>query len=65
MYQYAYVRLGSHTTWLSETFEDHFDVIEEYAQNGYRFVCAIPSQINNNGIVTRIDLVFETKVIEL
>lgn len=38
---------------------EHREVIAEYAEKGYRFVAAIPTETNANGYPRKFDLVFE------
>jgi hypothetical protein len=40
----------------------HREIIAAYAQKGYRFVSAIPTEVNANGYPRKLDLVFETDV---
>ena len=42
--------------------EEHREIIAEYAQKGYRYVGFIPTNINDYGKITDIDLVFEIDV---
>lgn len=39
--------------------EAHRAIIDEYAARGYRYVGYIPTNINNYGKITDLDLVFE------
>ena len=58
MKKYEYVNvnvsgfLGSGTT-------EHRQIIDEYAAKGYRYVGYIPTDMNNNGKIYEMDLIFE------
>lgn len=41
---------------------NHKELIEEYAKEGWRFVSAIPSSNNGNGVIKSFDLVFEKEI---
>jgi hypothetical protein len=38
---------------------DPLDIIDEYADKGYSYVGCIPTHINNSGLVSEMDLIFE------
>ncbi|MGM0215922.1 DUF4177 domain-containing protein [Enterococcus sp. AZ109] len=38
---------------------EHRQIIVKYAEKGYRFIAAIPIEINANGYPRKFDLVFE------
>lgn len=56
-YEYVNVHIGKVFDAKSE---EHRDIIDDYAKNGYRYVGYIPTAINDCGIIMDIDLVFET-----
>lgn len=59
MYRYEYVNLNREFNAFSNDFEEYRDIIEEYAKKGYRYAGFIPVEINNNGKITILDLIFE------
>ncbi len=59
MYEYKYVAIKPQRNMISVRFEEHQVIISEYAQQGYRFVGYIPTEISQTGIIIEIELVFE------
>ena len=55
-YEYVNIHIGKLVGAGSEA---HRDIIDEYAARGYRYVGYIPTNINNYGKITDLDLVFE------
>lgn len=39
--------------------DEHQQIINKYAANGYRYVGYIPTSINNDGKINSLDLIFE------
>lgn len=56
MKRYEYVPIEN-TKMFGAKFEGHREIINEYAEKGYRYVGYIPSEIA--GILIKFDLVFE------
>ena len=56
--KYEYVNVKNANFWTAKSFE-HREIINDYAQKGYRFVCFIPTTIEGYGRITSFDLVFE------
>lgn len=42
----------------------HREIINDYAKNGYRYVGYVPTDMNNYGKISQIDLIFEIDVME-
>ncbi len=42
--------------------ENHRQIINEYAEKGYRFIACIPTKINGNEVIINVDMVFEKDV---
>ena len=61
MKQYEYVNIKMGKLFSSKT-EEHRKVIDEYAARGYRFVGFVPTYIDTDGKINRIDLIFEIDV---
>ena len=59
MYKYEYVKLGAKKGFNSANFVQHREIIDDYAQRGYRFVGYIPTKEVSFGMLVEIDLVFE------
>ena len=55
-YEYVNIHIGKLVGAGSEA---HRASIDEYAARGYRYVGYIPTNINNYGKITDLDLVFE------
>lgn len=58
MKRYEYVNIHVGQIWGAKS-EEHRDIIDEYAEKGYRFVGYIPTNMNGYGKIEDIDLVFE------
>ncbi len=56
-YEYVNVYIGR---LLGAESEKHREIIDNYAERGYRYVGYIPVRIADNGKIKEIDLVFET-----
>ena len=59
MYKYLYIPIAGKQGFAKVTFEEHREIINKYAQQGYRYVGYIPRQERGYGILTEIDLIFE------
>ena len=55
-YKYVNVYMGK---FIGAGSEEHRDIINQYAANGYRYVGYIPTKISENGKIKSMDLVFE------
>ena len=42
--------------------ENHRQIINEYAEKGYRFIACIPTKINGNGVIINVDKIIEKDV---
>ncbi len=58
MYNYEFVsaKLGKP---FGNLINEHRRVIRTYARKGYRYVGYIPTEINEEGVIEKVDLVFE------
>ena len=65
MYKYKYVAIEYQWGFTNYSIEEHRAVIDEHAENGWRFVSAIPTKSRGYGIVVRLDLVFEKDIKEI
>ena len=59
MYRYEYVNFSFNEHWSSVTLFGHKGTIDEYAQQGYRYVGYIPTKIKGAGMIVEVDLIFE------
>ena len=59
MYKYEYVSVSFKTGLMSTSQNEHKEIIDKYAQNGYRYVGYIPTKEVGTGALGEIDLVFE------
>ena len=55
-YEYVSVRIGK---FIGARSEEHRQIIDEYAKNGYQYVGYIPTEITDYGKIVTMDLVFE------
>lgn len=55
-YEYVSVHIGRV---IGAKSEDHRQIIDEYAEKGYRYVGYIPTVMNDCGKIKDIDLIFE------
>ena len=55
-YEYVNVRINKFNGAISE---EHRQIIDEYAAQGYRYVGFIPTNISDYGKIKEMDLVFE------
>ncbi len=62
MYKYILVEAQNETMFNSSDYEE---IINKYAQAGWRFVSAIPKSFTGHGVIKKFDLVFEKEVKEL
>lgn len=62
MYQYSYERIEVDRGFFSVKLDEHRNVINLYAKDGWRFVAAIPVKFGAYGAITGFDLVFEKEV---
>ena len=60
MYKYIYVKIGNESL-IRSVFTQHRDIINKYAEKGYRYVGFIPVRSNNYGRIIEMDLIFETQ----
>lgn len=58
MKKYAYVNVNIDNIFGAGSLE-HRQIIEEYAEKGYRYVGYIPTNISSHGKITEMDLIFE------
>lgn len=57
--KYEYMRISQHYSGgLSDTY---FSVVEEYAKQGWRFVCVVPCA-TSDGFLNQYDLIFEKEI---
>ena len=62
MYKYIYVKTRAGDFWRKAI---HQEIIDKYAEKGYRFVTVIPTYSTDIGKVNELELVFEKKEEEL
>lgn len=55
-YEYVNVHIG---TFFGAKSEQHREIIDKYAEKGYRYVGYIPTNISDYGKIKDMDLVFE------
>lgn len=55
-YEYVSVHIGK---FIGAKSENHRQIIDEYAEKGYRYVGYIPTVMNDYGKIKDIDLIFE------
>lgn len=58
MKRYEYVRIVGRK-FIGANYEEHRQIIDQYASEGYSYVGYIPVVIDSYGIVKEIDLIFE------
>lgn len=56
-YEYVSVKLEN-SPWSLKT-EQHREIIDKYAEQGWRYVGYIPTNFGSNGRIIHIDLIFE------
>ena len=56
--EYEYDSISS-SFGLSAKFKEHREIINQYADKGYRYVGYIPTEITGQGQIVKIDLIFE------
>lgn len=61
MKRYEYVRIRSHR-FAGANFEEHRQVIDQYASKGYSYIGYVPVVIDSYGRFKEIDLIFETEI---
>ena len=59
MYKYEYVTIVSKKSFAKGTFQEHREIIDKYAKDGYRYVGFIPTKEVDVGFLSEMDLVFE------
>ena len=59
MYKYEYVTIISKKSLMKGVFQEHREVIDKYAKDGYRYVGYIPTKEIDVGFLAEMDLVFE------
>ena len=60
MKKYEYVNVNVNVScFLGSGTTEHRQIIDEYAAKGYRYVGYIPTDMNNNGKIYEMDLIFE------
>ena len=65
MLKYKYVTVERKTAIdLSARFTEHREIIDEYANKGYKYIGYIPTDIHANGKIKVMDLIFESTVPE-
>ena len=57
--RYEYVSLSYDGHFITGTMTEHRQIIDEYAEKGYRYVGMIPTELTAHGYIRAIDLVFE------
>ena len=58
MNKYEYVTLESEKK-LGGKYTKHRNIIDEYAEKGYRYISYIPTKLSEHGKFIEIDLIFE------
>jgi len=58
MKQYEYVNVHV-SKFIGARCEEHREIIDRYAANGYRYVGYIPTNISDYGKIKDMDLIFE------
>lgn len=61
MKRYEYVRIAGRK-FVGANYEEHRQIIDQYASNGYSYVGYIPVVIDSYGIPREIDLIFEIEI---
>ena len=61
--RYEYISVRQKMNW-NVISKDYFDVIKEYAEKGWRFICIVPVMQRSDGLLNEFDLVFEREVIK-
>ena len=59
MYEYQYVQVEYRSGFARMSLDEHREIIDRRAGEGWRFVAAIPTRSIGYGNVSRLDLVFE------
>ena len=59
MYKYIYVKAETDGVFREA---NHREIIEQYSQDGWRFITAIPTDFSGHGVIKAFDLVFEKEV---
>lgn len=62
MYKYKYVSVNFNSGFAKNSLEDHRDIIDNLAKDGWRFVSAIPTLNKGYGMISELDLVFEKPI---
>lgn len=61
MKKYEYVNLEISKIFSSSS-EEHREIIDKYAARGYRYIGYVPTHINCDGRITKMDLIFELDI---
>ena len=64
MYEYKYENVSYRPGFAKNTLQNHRDIINNLAMDGWRFVCAIPTRNQGYGAISELDLVFEKEIKE-
>lgn len=59
MKKYEYVHIVGKGAFFTVEFERYKEIINQYAEKGYRYAGFIPTRIKGYGIITEMDLIFE------
>ena len=55
-YEFASVKMGKP---LGNLLNEHRQLIRSYGKKGYRYVGYYPTEINEQGVIEKVDLIFE------
>ena len=55
-YEYVNIKIAK---FVGAKSEGHREIIDEYAQKGYRYVGYLPTEISDYGKIKKMDLIFE------
>ena len=55
-YEYVSIKVGK---FIGSKSDEHRDIIDEYAEKGYRYVGFIPTDMTDHGKIITMDLIFE------
>ena len=62
MYKYEYVSVKIKIGFWNDKIENYREIIDGYANRGWRFVAAVPTATGMYGRISDLDLVFEKEV---
>ena len=60
MYKYEYVKIDNEAL-ITSKFTVHREIIDTYAQKGFRYVGFVPIKSDSYGRIKEMDLIFETQ----